>query len=310
MTSHQYRAFGLSIASDRAIDSLTPYQLDHSQSPDVEIAGGDIAVPGCLVEIDGIGVVVDGDDYFLSIEECGLFCVTGGRKIIISADPRATADQIDLYLLGTVFGVLLHQRGVLPFHCSAVEVEGAAFLLCGDSGAGKSTLGAHFAEHGFRLLGDDLFALTFSAKRGLLAAGGASRVKLWQDTLTHFGRTSSGLSRIPWYQDKFELRLADGGGVDSPPVRAIYHLRLAEGPRQPGISPLRGLEAANSITANIYRRRFADLMGRAPTYLATAARIVAEVPVFTMNRTWGFGHFQVGASALEHHMRQRVAESA
>ena len=308
MTGHRYRAFGLKIESDRAISSLAPSESTFAGPADVEIPGGEIRAPDRWRDLDGAEIAFNGDGYFLTFEKCGLFQVIGGRRIVVQPDPLATARQVDLYLLGSVFGALMHQRGILPFHCNAVEVEGFAFLFCGDSGAGKSTLAAHFVERGFRLLSDDLCALHFDDEGRLVAAGGVARLKLWQDTLEHFGRSSAGLPLVPLYDEKFELPLGKGSSMDPLPVAALYHLRETDGARSPGIYPLHGLDAANSVTANIYRRRHADVIGAAPSYLAAAARIVRQIPIFAMNRNWGLAHFEREALAAEEHMRQLVVK--
>lgn len=306
---HRYLAFGLRIESAWPISSLIVSEPPFAGGSDVEIIQGEIPIPEEIQNVDGLQVRVQGGNYYLAIKECGRFEVIDGRRIIVEPDPHATRDQINLYLLGSIFGTLLHQRGILPFHCSAVEFEGSAFLFCGDSGAGKSTLAAHFIDRGLRLLGDDLCALHFDTNNQLVATPGAARLKLWHRTLEAFGRSSAGLGLVPWYEDKFELPLAAGKPGEPLPVAGLYHLRTAEGGRAPGIHRLKGLEAANSVTANIYRRRLADLMGAAPSYLSATARIVAEVPIFTINRNWGFAHFREEALAAEDHMRQLVRES-
>jgi hypothetical protein len=304
MAGHKYLAFGLRIASKRPIPALAMREHSFAGAPDVEIREGEVPVPDKLDNIDGIKVNVQGDRYFLDIEECGRFQVTGGREIVVEPDPRATPEQVNLFLLGSVLGTLLHQRGILPFHCNAVEVDGVAFLFCGDSGAGKSTLAAHFVDRGFRLLTDDLCALHFPPDGGILAAPGIARLKLWQDTLKQFGRSATGLKLVPWYDDKFELALT-GERLEEPlEVAGLYHLRVAENGHSPGIHRLRGIKAANAVTANIYRRRLADLAGAAPFYLTATARMIEQVPIFTMNRHWGFAHFREDAIAVEHHMRQ------
>jgi len=61
---------------------------------------------------------------------------------------------------GTLTALLLAWRGSVPIHGTAVEIDGRAWLICGQSGAGKSTLGAALVASGSaRLIADDLSAL-------------------------------------------------------------------------------------------------------------------------------------------------------
>lgn len=310
MSGHRYRAFGLTIESVEPIAALEPSAFAFAGPVDVEISEGAVRFPENGQIIDGVEVSVKGDSYCLSVPECARFQVVGGRTIVMQVDSRSTRDEAHLYLLGSVFGALMHQRGILPFHCNAVEIEGSAFLFCGDSGAGKSTLAAYFVERGFRLLSDDLCALQFGGDGRLQASGGVERLRLWQDAIEHFGRSSAELTLVPGYDQKFELPLSKRNSAEPLPVAALYHLRQANSGRSAGIFPLRGLDAANSVTANIYRRRHADLIGAAPSYLSTAARIVAEVPIFSMNRNWGLPQFRQEARAVEEHMGKLLEERA
>jgi hypothetical protein len=310
MSGYRYGAFGLTIESGESISALQPSALAFAGPADVEILEGAVRIPENPQIIDGVEVSVEGDNYYLCVPGCALFQVVGGRKIVVQVDPRSTRDEAHLYLLGSVFGVLMHQRGILPFHCNAVEIDGSAFLFCGDSGAGKSTLAAYFVQRGYRLLSDDLCALRFDGDGRLRVSGGVERLRLWQDTLEHFGRSSAELALVPGYDQKFDLPLNKRKTAEPLPVVAMYHLRQAYLEREAGIFRLQGLDAANSVTANIYRRRHADLIGAAPFYLSTAARIVDRVRIFAMNRNWGFANFRQEARAVEEHMRKMVEEMA
>ena len=53
-------------------------------------------------------------------------------------------------------GAALHQRGILPLHANAVEIDHRAVAFMGASGAGKSTLAAWFHDQGYPILADDV----------------------------------------------------------------------------------------------------------------------------------------------------------
>jgi hypothetical protein len=56
----------------------------------------------------------------------------------------------------TVAALLLAWRSRIPFHGSAVVIDGQGMLICGDSGAGKSSLAAALVSEGAEFLSDDL----------------------------------------------------------------------------------------------------------------------------------------------------------
>ena len=64
--------------------------------------------------------------------------------------------DIRVFLLGSCLGALLHQRGVLALHASAIETDQGAVLFMGDSGMGKSTTLQAFIKRGYKMLADDI----------------------------------------------------------------------------------------------------------------------------------------------------------
>lgn len=299
---YDYRAFGLTFRSDRPIPSLAGTQFVATDDVDVEIMEGVVPPPNNPVAVSDMLVGVSDGEIVLSIAEAGIYRVTDGRQITVERETGARPEEVDSYLLGSVFGALLHQRSILPLHGNAVVIDGRAFLFCGDSGAGKSTLAAYFQSRGHGLLTDDLCAVRLAADGMPMVSPGIARLKLWQQSLSHFSRSSAGLATVPWSDGKFELPMENIVSGGPYPIAAIYHLREAEDGRLPGIHLLKGLDAANALTANIYRRRLADLMGRGAGYLTMAAQIMRTTPVHSMNRVWGLENFDGEAELMARHV--------
>ncbi|NEX18412.1 MAG: hypothetical protein C1943_17865 [Halochromatium sp.] len=94
--------------------------------------------------------------YQFLIKDVARYRVQDGREILVDPLPDADPGDVRLWLLGTALGALLHQRGLLPLHVSALALSGGAYAFCGDSGAGKSTLAAALHRRGLALLTDDV----------------------------------------------------------------------------------------------------------------------------------------------------------
>lgn len=87
-------------------------------------------------------------ELLLKVDGVANYWVKEGREIVIEPGPAAEAGDVRVFLLGSAFGALLHQRGLPPFHAGAVAMEGKAVLLAGRSGVGKSTLAAELCRRG------------------------------------------------------------------------------------------------------------------------------------------------------------------
>lgn len=77
----------------------------------------------------------------------------------VAPEAGTPPQDIAIFIIGTVFGLLLHQREQVVLRASAARVGGKAVLFCGASGAGKSPLAAALAQCGYPLITDDVCAL-------------------------------------------------------------------------------------------------------------------------------------------------------
>ena len=300
---HVYAVFGLIVESEFELSELEGARFGGAPLPDVSITFGPMPLVGYEVDYQGVGLHVDGGDLYVNVPGIAQFKLEDGSRIVV--DPAASAERetVRTYLFGTIMGALLYRRGILPLHANAIEVDGSVFAVAGPSGAGKSTLAYQLQELGYRLLTDDICALTTDSGGSFWAWRGIPRVKLWRDALEAFGQTVGALRSLTVQPDKYALapRLTSDAGPHR--ILAIYALDDAGICLAGGIRRLEGLDAVNVVTANSYRRRLAEVSGLGPQYLQQALRLSQTVPVYSVERVWGFEHLGAQALSLVEHMK-------
>ena len=193
------------------------------------------------------------DEFAMKVDEVGTFYAYGGREIDYSPLPGATEESIHLYLNGSVFGVILYQRGILPMHGSSFAYEEKGVMLCGESGAGKSALTAAFSFDGSKFLTDDVSPIIFRDNiPNILAL--SDRLKLWNDTLHQLGMGTSQLKSISPDYEKYYFEF-DGVQGTFFPLNLIYLLEISKN-EETGILELKGSEKFSSLHNEIYRREY------------------------------------------------------
>ena len=95
------------------------------------------------------------DGFRFAWDDIVTFDVFGGNRIEYCVGPKWTG-SLPWPFFSTVVALLLAWRGGLPFHGSAVSIEGKGVLICGESGAGKSSLTAALIAEGASFVSDDL----------------------------------------------------------------------------------------------------------------------------------------------------------
>lgn len=279
---YRYSVFGLTVESAIQLPEL--YAGDASARPDVHIRAAAVdADPACLP-----GIHQRADGALLIVEEVGRYLVRAGREILVESDPGVPPENLRLFLLGSAFGLLLHQRGLLPLHANAVEIGGRAVAFTGASGAGKSTLAAWFHDRGFSVIADDVCVLRFDDGGGLLASPGIPRLRLWREVLEASGRDAAAFSRSYAGDesfDKFDVPIAarEAPGVGTP-LGAICLLDWAD---EPQLGVVDGMAAAEVVMANTYRGWVLEDRGAIRMHWETAVRIARDVPIFRFARPRG-----------------------
>jgi hypothetical protein len=213
----------------------------------------------------------------VEIEGVARYEARAGRELVVDARPGADPDAVRLYLLGTMMGAILMQRGLLVLHGNAFRLGDACAVVVGHSGAGKSTLAAEMERRGLDVLSDDVVPVDGSGR----ALPGYPRIKLWADALDRLGVPTTGLSRVHAAQAKFEVRL--GRHATGPlPVHTVYALEAHDGPLE--LRRARGLAAFDVLAEHTYRRELVHGRAAVAAHLEQCAGLAARAGVFRVLR--------------------------
>ena len=129
-----YKAYGLRIHSDLWLSDLIPSPPGKS---DVRIRLGRLDESFLLAELKG-GITRSGygttarastEAVTFHWRGVGTALVRGGRDVIVEPDPGIDERDLSPYLNGSILAVLLHQRGLLVLHASAVVLNGQAVRI-------------------------------------------------------------------------------------------------------------------------------------------------------------------------------------
>ena len=263
-----YGLFGLTVSSQIALPEAPIASLG---PPDVEIGYGAVAA-------DGPGFVFTAPDV--------RFCVTDGRQVVVDAGPDLLQSDLRLYLLGTVMGLICHQRGLLPLHAATILVDGQAVAFAGPSGVGKSTLSAHCQALGYAVFADDLSVLDLPAAGAPIVQPGVARAKLWVDSLEILGLQADGLAPLAPGVEKFALPLAGLTGQGGAPLRRLFVIDPERGADHVP-ERLTGIAAAEAVLANVYRWSLARDMAMTDKVFALSMAVAKSVDVYGMGRMMG-----------------------
>jgi hypothetical protein len=276
---YYYQAFGLTIESTIPCPEL----LSQPGEPEVFIHYG--AVPDALDEVQAQTgwYQQNSEAVLLKIDSIANYLILKGNKIIIDKAMGSHDDEVRLFLFGSAFGALLHQRGLLPVHGSAVEVNGGAMVFVGLRGFGKSSLAGAFQQRGYRIIADDVCVLSPAKEAAPSVYSGFPRLKLWPDTLEKLGKNPQGLRKIIPAVDKRHLPLGKDFCARSRPLRRIYELTVTDA-KEFNLTPLQGLDKLAIIIGHTYRPEFLSGANKKKLHFMQCAAIIHQVEVSRVTR--------------------------
>ncbi len=277
----RYTAYNLSIDSEIDLPELFPMHTSNAESADVKIHFGSIAPEG-LADGQQLGPFLwaTPKSLWLQVPQIARFLVGNGNAIRIDPEPGIDEDSIRVFLLGSVFGALLHQRGHLVLHGNAIRIGDQCMVCVGCSGAGKSTLAAGFLQRGYTILADDVVPVDSDCR----AVPGFPRIKLWQDVAERLNIDTAGLRRIRPNLEKFNYPVDLAADTPPLPIRWIYILGSNNVAEEFQIDPIQGLQRFQPLRNNTYRVGFLDGMGLKPEHMKLCGQLAGRIRLARVTR--------------------------
>jgi hypothetical protein len=239
-------------------------------------------------------------EFLLRLPGTGIYYVRDGTEIVVNRETDAPELDVRSYLMGNLFAVLCHQRGLLPLHASAIATPRGAVAFLGASGAGKSSLVAFLARRGHRILADDICLVDPAAPRDQRVLPMAPWLKLWDGTLDAMGESSRGLSRV--FSDNEKYRYVLRQDVAPAPLAELIVLERLEDRAEASFERLAPVHALHAVLDLTFQSWLVRATGRTDRYFLRCGQALEGVRVTRMRRPWGFDSMEATLTALETHL--------
>jgi len=273
----KYRCYGLVLASEIELPDLDAPATDDAE-PDVVIRVDRLAGPPDGAAVLPYGLWREGDAAGVAVPDVARYEVRGGREMILDPVEGADPRSVRLFLLGSMLGAVMMQRGHLVLHGNAFRVGDSCAVVVGHSGSGKSTLAAEFDRRGYDVLSDDVVPVDASG----LAIPGHPRIKLWDDALERLGVPTVGLDRVTPDHEKFQLPLRRTE-IGPLPLRWVYVLERHAG-ADLDLEPVRGSTLFSLLHEHTYRNELVHGPGPTAHHLEQCARLAAAARITRVRR--------------------------
>jgi hypothetical protein len=271
-----YVAYGLAIDSELELPELSSRRND---KPDATIRFGEVT--DFRPNVANRNHHATPEEFLLNYPDVGKFHVRQGAEIVVDLESGAYSNLLRVCLLGPVMAALLHQRGLLVLHGSAINIDGNAVAFLGDKGWGKSTLAAFMQARGHRFISDDVLPVSIVSSQNIQLIPGFPQIKLWPDSVEYLGMQSENMSLLQPDLDKRGLLLDRGFCENQASLAAIYVLDIDEREEITRIEPR---QALIELVRHSYLVRYLQRTSTSMTHLRQCREVLSTVPAYYLKR--------------------------
>ena len=299
---YRHAGCGLVLESDIELPGLVPVE-EQSDRQSIVVRQADLPESlGDGIKKQGPNWERSADAFLLRIPGLARFRIRDADAIDYQPEGDTPREELTAFLTGSVLGILLHLRGSVVLHASAVIVDGQAMLFCGRSGAGKSTLAAAFGERGYAMMSDDLCPLSPGDDGRLWVEADGREHKLWQRSLAGLNLMDRKGEEVRHQINKFFVAPQSRQRAAAP-VGGLYELVEQRAGEEPGIESLSIPDASLLVRRNAFRPRIMWQLDQKADYFRTAAALAAQGNVARFRRPFDFDRVEEGIALLERSWR-------
>jgi hypothetical protein len=276
-----YTISGLHLQSEWELPELVPAP-DAGQPAQVRLLRAE--TPSALENPSRRGVLYQASpsQFLLQMPNIASYWVRNGEEILVNPQPESREEEVRLFLLGTVWAALLHQREFLVLHASGVITLKGAVIFMGRSGGGKSSLAAAFYRRGYPALGDDTIAVDVLDGK-TLAYPTFPQLRLWPDMLHALGVAPKETIALRPNLPKRGLPTAEGFCTKAQPIHAIYVLGSHIG-EEIMLEKVPGMARFNTLRHNTFREKFLSGLGVRAVHFKKVTEVAQKTSVYQLTR--------------------------
>ena len=214
-----YKLFGLGVKSSIRLPELTPVNTE----PDVFIR---------LNNAESTNQSLDErtpksfDIPFFCDNEL-IFRVIDGNEIIVNIKTSINQNTLRSLILSQGMGIILHQRGFLVLHGSAVQMDDGAVAFLGRCGDGKSTITAALNNKGYSIISDDVLPVKLDENNIPLLLPSFPTIKLYNDVIEYLNEDYRNYDKIHPEIEKYLYKTKNMVKLDFTQFNTIYILDKA-----------------------------------------------------------------------------------
>jgi hypothetical protein len=295
-----YKAYGLTLKSVLALPEL---KAGDKTEADVSIRLQQLSNSPLSIETNAHCYQLTAEGMYVYWEGVGTFLVKNGKEIIIEPVAEVDEDRLRLFILGAAIGVILHQRGYLVLHGSAVAINDRAVVFIGDKGWGKSTIAATLHARGHCLIGDDVIAIDLHKDSKPLVIPAFPQLKLWPDAANSIGVEAEQLPRLVAHLEKRDCRVDYGFAQKALFLEQIYVLGKNDNLAIKSIQPQ---EIIRYMMGNSYVTRFGKelLQTNEASHFLNLMKLVKQVSIDHLLRPTNLSLLSDAAKLIEKRIEQ------